>query len=274
VAKDFAKQDLGEGLEFFVEHSRGWPITFPMPTLSRSVSGYSAIFRWCSFSCFVGNLVLVGTALHRWGAVEIRADITEVYGLTIWAAILLVAVQLSFPWLGLDLREDALERKNSGSVIAWCGATTAVASIYAGGSIGEGPSYSNNLFSFAVGLAGLFILWLLFELGGRISISISEERDLGAGLRLAGFLIALGVILGRSVAGNWHSEIETVRDFVHDGWGSVVLCAAAILVERIVRPSRERPFSPWVVFGLLPALFYLAAAGFWLWHLGAWEGMP
>jgi len=50
--------------------------------------------------------------------------------------------------------------------------------------------------------------------------------------------------------------------------------AIALVIERLLRPSRRRPFPSWPSCGLLPALFYFALAAAWLWHLGAWEGMP
>ena len=55
---------------------------------------------------------------------------------------------------------------------------------------------------------------------------------------------------------------------------AAVLWAIALVIERLLRPSRRRPFPAWPSCGLLPALFYLALAAAWLWHLGAWEGMP
>jgi hypothetical protein len=146
--------------------------------------------------------------------------------------------------------------------------------IYAGGSFGEGPSYLNNFFSAGLGTAGLLVLWILFEISGKASISITEDRDLASGIRLCGFLVAIGLVLGRAVAGDWHSESATVRDFVSDGWPAVLLCAVALVAERLLRPNRQRPFPSWGSSGLLPALLYLALASAWLWHLGPWEGMP
>jgi hypothetical protein len=103
---------------------------------------------------------------------------------------------------------------------------------------------------------------------------IAEERDLASGLRLCGFFLAIGLVLGRAVAGDWHSPAATIQDFGHDGWPAAIVCAVALPIERFARPNRRRPFPPWPSYGLLPALLYLALAGGWLWHLGAWEGMP
>jgi hypothetical protein len=56
----------------------------------------------------------------------------------------------------------------------------------------------------------------------------AEERDLASGLRLCGLLVANGLILGRAVAGNWHSEAATIHDLIHDGWAASLLSAAAL----------------------------------------------
>jgi uncharacterized membrane protein YjfL (UPF0719 family) len=223
---------------------------------------------------FTVSLITVAVALHLWGAAEIRADSSEVFFLTFAAAVWLVLATKLFSWLGLSFHDDVVERRNIAALAALCGAVTALALIYTGGSIGEGPSYLNNVFSAGLGTVGLLVLWVLLELGARVSLSITEERDLASGLRLAGFLLAVGLVLGRAVAGDWHSEDATLWDFVHDGWPAIILWGMTLLIERFARPSRRRPFPPWPSFGLLPALLYLAFACAWLMHLGAWEGMP
>ncbi|HWD92774.1 MAG TPA: hypothetical protein VG938_10530 [Verrucomicrobiae bacterium] len=148
-----------------------------------------------------------------------------------------------------------------------------LALIYVGGSVGEGPSYAENVFSVGLASAGFFVFWTALEIGGRVSVSIAEERDLASGIRLSGFLLSIGLVLGRAVAGDWHSASETIRDFIQDGWPAVVLCLVAVTIERFMRPNRQHPFRTWPKYGLLPVLVYMVLAGAWLLHLGAWEGM-
>ncbi len=50
-------------------------------------------------------------------------------------------------------------------------------------------------------------------MGGKVSVSIVEERDLASGIRTGGLFIAVGLVLGRAVAGDWVSESATLRDF-------------------------------------------------------------
>jgi len=230
--------------------------------------------RWAFGFCVAASLIMVAFTLHLWGAAEVRANPSDVFFLTFVGAVWLVLATKLFSWLGLSFRDDAVERRNIAALTALCGAVPAVALTYIGGSLGEGPSYWNNVFSASLGTVGLLGVWLLLELGAKVSVSIAEERDFASGLRMCGFLLAIGLVLGRAAAGDWHSESATVRDFIHDGWPATILWATALVIERLLRPSRRRPFPAWPSCGLLPALFYLALAAAWLWHLGAWEGMP
>lgn len=220
------------------------------------------------------SLLFIAVALRAWGAAEVRADGIRVSALTCAGAGWLFFSTALFSWFGLSLRDDVQERNNVAALVAICGAIIASAVIYAGGSVGEGPSYLNNVFSIGLAAAGFFVLWLLLELGGRISSSITEERDIASGIRMSGFLVAVALVLGRAAAGDWHSESATVHDLFRDGWPALAICAVAVLVERWARPSRSRPFPKWTNCGLLPAFFYLVVAALWLWHRGPWEGMP
>lgn len=238
------------------------------------MNGPSLNARRAYGACCLVSLAMIAVALRRWAAVEVRTDLGELVLLIFVGAVWLLVATLFFPWLGLSVRDDAVERRNGAALVALCGAEVGAAILYAGGNLGEGPSYWNNVFSVAVATGGWVGLWVLLDLGGRVSISITEERDLAAGLRLCGFLLASGLVLGRAVAGDWHSEAATLHDLARDGWPVAGLCALAVVVERFARPRPARPFPPWRLFGLLPALFYLGVALVWLGHLGRWEGMP
>jgi uncharacterized membrane protein YjfL (UPF0719 family) len=229
---------------------------------------------WSFVLTVLASLALIAVALHLWGAAEVRASYGIVVLLSCVGGVWLIFATKLFAWLGISCRDDLIERNNRAALVALCGAVPAAAIIYAGGSLGEGPSYSNNFFSAGLGTVGFLALWVLLEIGGGVSTSIAEERDLASGIRLCGFLLAVSLVLGRAVAGDWHSVSGTVHDFIADGWPALVLCAIALTIEQFVRPSMKRPFPAWPVFGLVPALFYLGLAVAWLWHMGPWEGMP
>jgi|SRR6185437_4747118 len=234
----------------------------------------SSAARWVYGACVLGCLVFITSALRFWGSAEIRANPGEVVFLSGAAVVCLLLTTKLFAWFGLSFRDDAVERKNTAALIALSGAIIAAALLYAGGSIGEGPSYLNNVFSIGIAAVIFFVLWSSFETVSKVSISIAEERDLASGMRLGGLLIAIALVLGRAVAGDWHSESATIHDFIHDGWLAILIVAFAAFVEILARPSRLHPFRPWLTFGFIPALAYLGLAGVWLWHLGPWEGMP
>jgi hypothetical protein len=220
------------------------------------------------------SLVLIATALWFWGAQEVRGDLSETAFLTFVGALWLLVAHALFPWLGLSLRDDALERKNLAALVALVCALLSAAITFAAGNLGEGPSYWENIFSAGLATGGLFALWVTLELGGHISVSVAEERDLASGVRFGGLLLAWGLILGRAATGNWHSCAATTVAFLRDGWVAALICLVALVVELRLRPSRIRPFPSWLGCGLIPALLYLAAAAGWAWHLGKWEGMP
>jgi hypothetical protein len=165
------------------------------------------LFRWAMLLCYFASVVLIAGALWRWGAVEVPGQIGEVALLTLVGTIwLLVSLNLA-RWLGVGVADDAIERRTPSALIAlWC-ATFGLAPIYAGGNLGEGPSYWSNIFSATLATIRFFALPPLLDLGGGVSASLAEERDFASGLRFGGFLVAVGLILGRAVAGNWHSGI-------------------------------------------------------------------
>jgi uncharacterized membrane protein YjfL (UPF0719 family) len=228
---------------------------------------------WAFYLCAVAALTLVAVTLEFWGAAEIRATPTEVFFLTLVAAVWLILTRKLFPWFGLSFRDDAVERKNFSALIALCGAVLALGIIYAGSNVGEGPSFTNNFFCDTIGTASFFLLWFVIELFGKVSRSITEDRDLATGLRTCGLFLAFGLVIGRALAGDWHSEAATVRDFIRDGWPAAVLLVLALIVEPFARPNRREPIRPFPVYGLLPAALYISLGAVWLWHLGPWEGL-
>lgn len=218
--------------------------------------------------------MLIGATAWFWGAEEVRGDVGMVVFLMLAGVVWMIFSSIAFSWLGVSIRDDAWERRNSAASVALGGALLAVATMVAAGNLGEGPSLWENVFSAGLAMGVMFSLWVVFELGGHVSVSIAEERDLASGLRFGGLLMAWGLILGRAVTGNWHSAGETIRDFLCDGWPAVLLWMVALAVESLLKPSRMRPFPRWFNCGVVPATLYLAVAAVWLWHLGRWEGMP
>lgn len=235
---------------------------------------FAMLARWTIRFCLAAMLCFIFFALHKWGAAEVRTSVEDILFLTGLGAIWLVISKGLFAWMGVGSRDDAVERRNPAALVAICGGIISVALIYAGGQLGEGPSYWNNIFSAGLGTAGLFLLWMLLELGSHVSVSITEERNFASGLRLCGFVLAVGLIFGRAVAGDWQSESATLHDFFRDGWPAIGILFLALVIEWLTRPNAMRPFPSWPRYGLMPAVLYVGLALAWLLHLGRWEGMP
>lgn len=174
-------------------------------------------------------------------------------------------VGLFMRWLalaGISTRDDVVERANGSAAIVVAGAMLAITLCYAGGNIGDGPGWWVVVFAAALSTLALYAAWMLLELASGVSDVVTVDRDRSAALRLAGFLVACGLILGRAVAGDWVSVEDTVRDFALVAWPVLVLVAAATIVERTLRPTAETPRPAFVPYGVMPALAYVASAAF------------
>jgi len=168
--------------------------------------------------------------------------------------------QAGFALAGLSARDDVVERGNPAAAIALAGALVGVALCYAGGNIGDGPGWWVVVFSAGLSTFTCLTLWIALTVCSPIADAVAIDRDRASGARLAGFLIALGVVLGRGVAGNWQSGGQTVADFVVALPTAAVILVAAIAVEYVARPTPSRPQGPLVTFGVLPAVAYVALA--------------
>ena len=165
-----------------------------------------------------------------------------------------------FAFAGLSVRDDLIERRNAAAVPAITGALAGVTFCYAGGNIGDGPGWWVVVFSAGLATATFFAAWLLLASRGSGIDAVTIDRDPAAGVRLGAFLGACGVVLGRAVAGNWESAAQTIADFVPALPGVAILVVTALVVERVARPTPQRPRTPLFVFGIVPALLYFAIA--------------
>lgn len=168
--------------------------------------------------------------------------------------------ELFFAYLGVSTRDDVVERRNGAATLAIAGALLGVACCYAGGNVGDGPGWWVVVFSAGLATLGLCAAWLLHGSLSHANDAVTIDRDPAAGLRLGAFLVACGLVLGRSVAGDWISAGATIIDFARGLPAVAILLAAAALVEKFARPTPERPRAPLMSHGLLPALLYVGLA--------------
>ena len=213
---------------------------------------------------------LLWVVLRNASAHDVRDD--PAY-LTFYLMLGAAWVGVCIRWLaiaGISTRDDVVERANGSAAIVVAGAMLGITLSYAGGNIGDGPGWWVVVFAAGLATLALFASWMVLELATGVSESVTVDRDTSAGLRLAGFLIACGLILGRSVAGDWVSAEATVRDFAVAAWPVIVLVIVAAILERLARPTPDAPRPPVVPYGLVPAFLYVAGAAYQV----MWLGLP
>src|SRR5688500_14566345 len=195
----------------------------------------------------IGILLLV---LRTLASHDVREDprYLTMYSLlgAAWVGLSLLAV----PAVGLHVRDDVFERGNAAAAYAIGGALVGLTLAFAGGNIGDGPGWWVVIFSAALATAALYLLWALYERFAHVSEHVTVERDRAAGARLAGFLVAVGLILGRAAAGDWVSASATLVDFARVGSPALVVLLIAIPIERMGRPTAEHPTRPLLAWGI------------------------
>jgi hypothetical protein len=134
--------------------------------------------------------------------------------------------------LGISFQDDAIERNNPAAVVALCGAMLGMTGVYAGANVGEGSTIWMTFGPAVLGAVTWGAGWLLLELLGAISDSVAIDRNVNSALRLAGFLIVSGILLGWALAGNYESAQQTVDDLIHRGWPVIPLAVGIAVVQR------------------------------------------
>ena len=206
--------------------------------------------------------------LRTASAHDVRDDPTYLFlYLVLGAAWVGVWIRL-LAMTGISRRDDVVERSNSSAALAVAGAMLGITLCYAGGNIGDGPGWWVVVFSAGLATIAFFAVWMVLETVTGVSDTVTVDRDPSGGLRLAGFLVACGVILGRGAAGDWVSAEATVRDFALTAWPVIVLVVIAVIVERLARPTPVSPRPALVPYGIFPALLYIAGAVYQVMRIG------
>lgn len=226
---------------------------------ARGRSGRTALLLAPAIALIACELILITLAAR-----DVRNSPTYLGFYSVVAAAWLSLFTSVLTLSGISPRDDVFERSNRAAGWACTGAILGAAFCFAGGNVGDGPGWWVVLFSAALATFALFVLWLIVELFAGFSESITVDRDDGAGLRLAGALAGLGLILGRAVSGDWRSAEATIEDFVNGGWPALVLSAAVVIMERSYQSSAGRRSPNILVQGLVPALSYVGSAAIYL----------
>ena len=198
--------------------------------------------------------------LKTWASFDVVDDPRYVFMYLVLGLAWLRLTTLLFPFVGLSLRDDVLERGNDAALATAIGGLAAITLCYAGANIGSGPGWWVVVFSAALATGTLLLAWVVLGQVSGATESVTIERDPAAGLRLGAFLVASGLVLGRAVAGDWFSAADTVRDFLAVIPALVAILVAAVVVERMARPTARRPHAPFVPLGVAPAVLYVGIA--------------
>jgi uncharacterized membrane protein YjfL (UPF0719 family) len=208
-------------------------------------------------------LVLILIALNRLTATTVRGDALYISFYLLIGAGWLGGVTLVFPFLGISVRDDVLERGNRAASWAITGALAGASCSFAGANVGNGPGVEAVLFS-AVLSSALFIgLWLGMDLLTSISDAITVDRDESAGIRLGGLLLGIGLLSGWSVAGNWVSASATLKDFVTSSVPAILLTAVAVGVEVVFRRASVQ-LSTKTIPSVIVSAVYVGLALVWV----------
>jgi len=215
-------------------------------------------------------LAMLWVVLWWWAADDVRYSGTY---LTFYMAMGLAWVGFWTHWLGLfgiSPRDDVLERQNLAAAFAVAGALAGITFSFAGANVGNGPGWWVVVFSAGLSTLVFFGLWAVVERLTGVSERVTVERADGAGLRLGGFLVAAGMILGRAVAGDWVSAEATVNDFAMVAWPVLPLAVLAVVVERL-RLSDADAGDGGSVAGSFIAAVHLTVASL---YVIVWQGKP
>lgn len=210
--------------------------------------------------------MLIVVVLLTQSSPDVRSNTEWIIWYTIGGAIWLQLSLFVLSLLGVAARDDVLERQNPAAAWVIYGAMIGTTFCYAGSNIGSGPGAEVVLFCAAFSTVFLFGFWFVLERVLHLADRVTIERDEGTGIRVGGWMVSLGLILGGAVAGNWASMEGTIRDFVRHAWIAFLLLLVGMVIERVFNSSRMRENARRSTSIIVAFLYILAAAGYVAWR--------
>jgi hypothetical protein len=204
-------------------------------------------------------------SLQNWADSRVTGHLDYIALFLLVGAASILILRKVFGVFGISLRDDVLDRDNPAALIVVCGTMLAIGIVYAGANVGRGPTIWTTLLPAFAGMFALGAIRLFVELaGGRIFESITIDRDISSGWRLAGMMVGCAILLGRAAGGNWVSWPQTWDDFVRFGWPVILIALAATILHHTLRPTAARPSPRVNLCGILPASVFLLAGLGWV----------
>ena len=194
------------------------------------------VFRALPAAAFV----IVFFPLIDWASFDVVVSFTFVI-FYILMGYMFIHLGLSFMGLLFDISwaDDAINNGNKAAVPAVAGGFIALAVIYSGSNVGDGPGWWCVVFACGLGFAAWFLLGVIFHKITGVFERVTIERDIGCGIRLGCYFIASGIILARASAGDWTSFGMTVVEFM-DGWIVLPLAALMAAAELLVYKPKAK----------------------------------
>jgi hypothetical protein len=172
-----------------------------------------------------------------------------------WLGLLTSAL----PWLGISARDDVAERRNRAAGWPIAGAILGLTLCFMNTVVGH-DSLGEVWLALLPGILQtlvLLVLWAVLESSMHLSETITIDRDGGTALRLAGFLVALGLMLGNVYAS---PPLAIWKQIVRFG-GPIGLLVLALLVESRYKQIGEWTFEGFKRKDLAIAAGYVVVAG-------------
>lgn len=176
----------------------------------------------------------------------------------------LKVAEFIFRFLGISAELDVAERGNPAALAAYGGGMIGITLCYSGGNIGEGPGPHAVIICAGMASVAFFLVWFALTAFTEIDYTVTVDRDIATGIRLGAFLFAAGLILGRSVVGDYISAVATWNDFIAHAWPVLILLALAIIIEFFFKPTVEQPTPSPILYGFIPAIIYMSAAALYI----------
>jgi hypothetical protein len=185
----------------------------------------------------VACLVLIRWVLEHWSDPEVRGHQAYVRLFLQCGGLWIGGGVLGMRTLGVSAVDDVVQSRNPAATVAVCGGMLGAALCFAGANVGLGPTIWTTLVPAAMATA----LWLAVVVAAdqwlRSAAPVVMDRDLGAGGRLAVFLVAEGLIFGGAAAGDWVSTLDMELSFAR-------AMPAALAVAAVVVGLRKA--APWI----------------------------
>lgn len=209
-------------------------------------------------------LALVWYVLDNLAASDVRNDYFYIVHYLLLGALWIGAGEGLFRLMGISIPFDVIERANPAAFAALTGGMLGLTLCFSGSNIGEGPGDWAVWFTALLATLVYALVWFVYTWLTQIDYAVTMHRDLASGIRLGGFLIAAGLIIGRAAVGNWSSESATIADMIQYGSPVLLLLLVAIVLDYVCRPTATFPARSAPVFGVLPALLFIAGAVYYL----------